>query len=146
MKYVKSLLLFVIATFSLTACTSSSYQQELTKHDWTLIRESEEQFPPLSVRFDHDKLISKIDSKSFNKKDKDYVGDDIAKKFAKQLSNNTETESRYTIDGDEITITTNQLDIKGIYTMSHDGKDIILTPTDSVDNTDIIIKLVPKNK
>lgn len=144
MKFIKSFFLLIIASVSLVACTSPTYQQELTKHDWILIRESEEQFPPLSVRFDHDKLISTIDTKAFNKKDKDYVGDELYNKFAKQLSNNTERVSRYSIENDEITLKTDQLDISGIYKMARDGKDIILTPVDSVDNTDIIIKLTPK--
>jgi len=146
MKFIKSFFLLIITAVSLVACTSSTFEQELVKHDWTLIRESEEQFPPLTVRFDHDKLISKIDTKSFNKKDKDYIGDDLAKKFAKQLSNNTDTESRYSIENDEITFKTDQLDIKGVYKMEKDGKEIILTPVDSVENTDMIIKLVPRNK
>jgi len=144
MKRLKAIIPVFFTMFFLTACTSSSLKQELVKHDWILIRESEEQYPPLSVRFDHEKIISKIDTKSFNKKDKDYVGDELAKKFAKQLSNNTDTESRYTINGDEITFKTDQLDIKGVYKMEKDGKDIILTPVDSVENTDTIIKLIPK--
>lgn len=144
MKYLKSAFIMIIASVFLVACSSLTYQQELTKHDWTLIRESDQQLPPLSVRFDHDKLISRIDTKSFNKKDKEYVGDELYKKFAKQLSNNTDTVSRYSIEDDEITIKTDQLDINGIFKMERDGKDIILTPIDSVENTDVIIKLIPK--
>lgn len=144
MKSIKLFVVLLIASIALVACMPHSFQQELTKHDWVLITESEEQLPPLNVRFDHDKLISTIDTKAFNKKDKDYVGDELYNKFAKQLSNNTEQVSRYSIEDDEITLKTDQLDISGIFKMERDGKDIILTPIDSVDNTDVIIKLTPK--